>query len=915
MNNRREQEEKPSLGRRIMRVAAPIGAAAAVLARAHVTRARVPTGVKNPQTPTEKDRVSFFHPTPEPRFPKLVDPKNPRSTRWLTQSQIDGKSVVPKPGPLYEGPDLHENVGKPMAAAAAPSAAPKVAAPKVADVVPMPGAADKPVRTTEDARKTGRKILSDVDSGPSLKDIKAKHSTPPAPAKVKGQKVVDVNAERAAKLAERSKKKAVARAKSKIKEIKAGGKITEASAQRLNEILFNDANVDYGNLMGASDRVMTAYRKGRRMVPWIRRGSQVAEDVGDVASGKKPKDPFWNKTWAKSAVAGALMGAPILAARKINTWHHQDKKFPNSVHDTSPKLGRLKEIILKKARQADAKWVANGLKKGVKREPLLTNEGPLFASKIKNPVLLQAVLRKVEFARRDERDKKMSTGKKLAIVGGSLGLAAAASAPGIAAYRNMTKTGRELPKAMESLRRASQEVGDVARSIKESRNKTWLRRRLGFAAKVKNPVLLQAVLREVSFRADPEKKANTNKWALIGGATGVGTVAAAAALTKPKPRTQVGLLPFKGYKIPARVNTSKLPAGVAAAYVSPGNFRKDGYSDEVVTKAYGKRAMRGGAVFTNSGDANPAYSKVAIPLGYGSDKNLRRRALRHELIHSIRLQKQGKDPSTIPALVREEAAAYVGSNRSLKDLPQGPGSSFYRGMDVVDGTIGSTVHGVKRLGIRKLFSQPDNQTQFNTVDPLERGWDLRDARGRSARVYAPGSRKRQRREKQWDEKVDNIRAVRNAAIAGTVLASGGLAYAGWNGKQTRRKVMANYRRQITARGGPRKLPKTGPNVVPFKPGSEVLAAAKLRSIELADPAIRRLGDAVVNNVSLPEREPTTAEQAYAAIQKLPKKQRRGVLRILGAGTLAAGGVVAGKIAKRPILGSLVGGTAAGLTLG
>lgn len=596
MNNRREQEEKPSLGRRIMKVAAPIGTAAAVLAVAHVKRARVPTGVRNPQTPTDQDRVSFFHPTPEPRFPKPVDPKNPRSTRWLTQSQIDGKSVVPKPGPLYDGPDLHGNVGKPMAAAAAPSAAPKVA-----DVVQMPGAADKPVRTTEDARKTGRKILSDVDSGPSLKDIKAKHSTPPAPAKVKGQKVVDVNAEQAAKLAERSKKKAVARAKSKIKEIKAGGKITEASAQRLNEILFNDANVDYGNLMGASDRVMTAYRKGRRLVPWIRRGSQVAEDVGDVASGRKPKDPFWNKTWAKSAAVGALIGAPILAARKINTWHHQDTKFPNSVHDTSPKLGRIKEIILKKARQADAKWIANGLKKGVKREPILTSEGPFFASKIKNPILLNAV------------------------------------------------------------------------------------------------------------------------------------------------------------------------------------------------------------------------------------------------------------------------------NRRLVEL--------------------------------------------NTVDPLERGWDLRDARGRSARVYAPGSRKRQRREKQWDEKVDNIRAVRNAAIAGTVLASGGLAYAGWNGKQTRRKVMANYRRQITARGGPRKLPKTGPNVVPFKPGSEVLAAAKLRSIELADPAIRRLGDAVVNNVSLPEREPTTAEQAYAAIQKLPKKQRRGVLRILGAGTLAAGGVVAGKIAKRPILGSLVGGTAAGLTLG
>ena len=807
MNNRREQQqEKPSLGRRIMRVAAPIGAAAAVLVRAHVTRARVPTGVKDPQFPNAKDRVSFFHPMPEPRYPVRANQTNPQSTRWLTQSQTEGKSVVPKPGPLYEGPNVHANVGKPMSGAAKPPAAAKpAAAPKVADVVQMPGAAAQPVRTTEEARKVGRRILSDAKAaksadGPSLKDIKVNHSTPPAPAKVKGKKVTDVNAEREAKRAATAGKKAAKRVRDFEKTIKPSGKITEASAQRLNEILFNEANADYGNLMGASDRVMTAYRKGRRMVPWIRRGSQVAEDVGDVASGKKPKDPFWNKTWAKSAAAGALMGAPILAARKINTWHHQDKQFPNSVHDTSPKLGRIKEIILKKARQADAKWISNGLKKGVKREPLLTNEGPLFASKIKHPVLLQAVLR------------------------------------------------------------------------------------------------------EVNFRADPEKKANTNKWALIGGVTGVGTVAAAAALTKPKPRTQVGLLPFKGYKIPARVNTSKLPAGVAAAYVSPGNFRKDGYSDEVVTKAYGKRAMRGGAVFTNAGDANPAYSKVAIPLGYGSDKNLRRRALRHELIHSIRLQKQGKDPSTIPALVREEAAAYAGSNRSLKDLPKGPGSSFYRGADIVDGTIGSTVHGIKRMGIRKLFSQQDKPTQFETVDPLERGWDLRDARGRSARVYAPNSRKRQRREKQWDEKVDNIRAIRNVAIAGSIAGLGGTLY---------------YRNRLQRATKP-KAHAPHPDTIPFP--NEVKAkpkalAAKLRPTELAEPAIRRLGDAVIGNVSLPERDPTTAEQAYAAIQKLPKKQRRGVLRILGAGTLAAGGVVAGKITKRPILGSLVGGAAAGLTLG
>jgi len=913
MNNRREQEEKPSLGRRIMRVAAPIGSAAAVLAVAHARRARVPTGVKNPETPSAKERLSFFHPTPEPRFPKPVDPKNPRSTRWLTQSQIDGKSVVPKPGPLYEGPDLHENVGKPMAAAAA--------APKVADVVPMPGAADKPVRTTEDARKTGRKILSDADSGPSLKDIKAKHSTPPAPAKVKGQKVVDVNAEQAAKLAERSKKKAVARAKSKIKEIKAGGKITEASAQRLNEILFNDGNADFGNLMGASDRVMTAYRKGRRMVPWIRRGGQVAGDVGDVASGKKPKDPFWNKTWAKSAAVGALIGAPILAARKINTWHHQDLKFPNSVHDTSPKLGRLKETILKKARQADAKWVANGLKKGVKREPIFTNEGPFFASKIKNPVLLQAVLRKVEFARRDERDKKMSTGKKLAIVGGSLGLAAAASAPGIAAYRNMTKTGRELPKAMESLRRASQEVGDVARSIKESRNKTWLRRRLGFAAKVKNPVLLQAVLRKVEFAKSEKDDSKTRKAirgaGLASAAIGVATLPAAAPMLRiaARSKTPGGNSPDKfipDYLSSAqRLLNGPITGGIAGKVIQnkrlttkPNTlprFMADHYAR---FRAGPKQAFDHWQYEVGESLANKAKARGIAPSDSPGMKRFLGGMNKVQGRINQGLWKRGlNETEAIARSLRSNDPEVRDYSRLMMTHKAKAAAGYAKYAAISPGLVAGGAAAYAAARPKDKEEKKFQAVGFSTVDPLERGWDLRDARGRSARVYAPGSRKRQRREKEWNERVDNIRLVRNIAIGASLAGAGGTLY---------------YRNRLkkAINPNPRKGHVPHPDILSFPtPAKPKALAAKLRPVELATPAIRKLGEAVADNVSLPEREPTTAEQAYAAIQKLPPKQRRGVLRILGAGTLAAGGVVAGKIAKRPILGSLVGGTAAGLTLG
>jgi hypothetical protein len=49
------------------------------------------------------------------------------------------------------------------------------------------------------------------------------------------------------------------------------------------------------------------------------------------------------------------------------------------------------------------------------------------------------------------------------------------------------------------------------------------------------------------------------------------------------------------------------------------------------------------------------------------------------------------------------------------------------------------------------------------------GWDIRDPRGKSARVFAPGSRARIRREKEWHEKKDN----RDRLIAAVALAGAG----------------------------------------------------------------------------------------------------------------------------------------------
>ena len=56
----------------------------------------------------------------------------------------------------------------------------------------------------------------------------------------------------------------------------------------------------------------------------------------------------------------------------------------------------------------------------------------------------------------------------------------------------------------------------------------------------------------------------------------------------------------------------------------------------------------------------------------------------------------------------------------------------------------------------------------------EKGWDVRDPRGRSARVYAPGSKRRVRREAEWHETKDaQKRILAGLSIVGTAAGIGG----------------------------------------------------------------------------------------------------------------------------------------------
>jgi len=76
------------------------------------------------------------------------------------------------------------------------------------------------------------------------------------------------------------------------------------------------------------------------------------------------------------------------------------------------------------------------------------------------------------------------------------------------------------------------------------------------------------------------------------------------------------------------------------------------------------------------------------------------------------------------------------------------------------------VNSAKKL---KKFAVLGGRLIQLSEDPLDVGWDLRDARGRSARVFAPGAGSRDRRPKKWHEKVENERKLWSAAaLTGTL---------------------------------------------------------------------------------------------------------------------------------------------------
>jgi hypothetical protein len=124
-------------------------------------------------------------------------------------------------------------------------------------------------------------------------------------------------------------------------------------------------------------------------------------------------------------------------------------------------------------------------------------------------------------------------------------------------------------------------------------------------------------------------------------------------------------------------------------------------------------------------------------------------------------------PQSTSAMIEEEAKALAA--KLAKDAKEAKARIKGSKLKVVKPKASRPVKGGDTPSLN-LAAYLGKVTRFS--DPLDAGWDLRDARGRSARVFAPGSQGRDRRPKEWYEKIDNERKLwAGAALAGTGLSA------------------------------------------------------------------------------------------------------------------------------------------------
>ena len=116
--------------------------------------------------------------------------------------------------------------------------------------------------------------------------------------------------------------------------------------------------------------------------------------------------------------------------------------------------------------------------------------------------------------------------------------------------------------------------------------------------------------------------------------------------------------------------------------------------------------------------------------------------------------------------------AAVGALRGRKGMGMKQGALIGGVGGLITGSVVDNFrkNNQSRRVLNKEFSTPASSVFHFDDTAYDAGWDVRDPRGRSARVFAPGAGKRERRDKRWYEKAENERKLWKGAVAAAAVA-------------------------------------------------------------------------------------------------------------------------------------------------
>jgi hypothetical protein len=515
----------------------------------------------------------------------------------------------------------------------------------------------------------------------------------------------------------------------------------------------------------------STYNKAHKIQKKVSRAGALGKDVVNVARGKprdrdqagREKKREWEKPWFKTAARNAaIAGGMIYGAKRLRDNPMEREWVRRKINQGARKVNKVVPDMMK---EWGEKHEARSMKSETEEKNFATPASRILG-KFEKPLRKGALGKFMG----PSAAQKAAAADRAALVG-RLKAAAAKGNDKAAGMVNRAQKHAAMKEA--GVKAAERRQKDAVRTLKKG---------AGIAA---GGAVLGGTAMKLHADQPEDRKVNQGarfRNALMGAAAGsflggalhagksgfrgarLGAAAGGliGAVSNPKRKQVIEELPVASFETPA----SRLIEFGKVAYrgisvkrypgqkVRPGAAR--GTWSSYVADTWGVPAK-------HSAEAVEAARKIRIFKKNPVGKEIE--GTRKALTKDPEMGRWVKNKST-PALVvegRYGKEIYKKGSRETKDEINRLNIGRARGKNVK----------VSKGWIGAPYVQTDFKTRASALFHFDEiaadaGWDIRDPRGKSARVFAPGSRQRYRRPKEWHEKKEN----RDKLAAAAVLAAG-----------------------------------------------------------------------------------------------------------------------------------------------